>query len=82
MKTREYELLRKRLDSIVGALDSIKEDIKDIGGFVTEDMSEEFEENLESAVISIQDCIENLDADEALKDLKDSTSEDESEEDE
>ena len=77
MKKNSYQLLIKRLDSIVGAIDSIKEDVEELGGFLTEDVQEQFEENLESAVISIQDAISDLEGDEAYRDLKNSSPEDE-----
>lgn len=70
MTSKEYNEIRRRLEAIISSLEIVKDDIKEAGGFITDDMSEEFDENLDSAIISIQDCVENIDADEALKDLK------------
>lgn len=70
MTSKEYNEIRRRLEAIISSLEVVKDDIKEAGGFITDDMSEEFDENLDSAIISIQDCVENIDADEALKDLK------------
>lgn len=67
MTSNKYNSFRKRLDSLIGSIDSIKEDIEEAGGFQTDTMKEEFEENLESVVISIQDAIQNLESDEACK---------------
>lgn len=70
MTSKEYNEIRRRLEAIISSLEIVKDDIKEAGGFITDDMLEEFDENLDSAIISIQDCVENIDADEALKDLK------------
>lgn len=70
MTSKEYNEIRRKLEAIISSLEIVKDDIKEAGGFITDDMSEEFDENLDSAIISIQDCVENIDADEALKDLK------------
>jgi hypothetical protein len=72
MTSSNYSSFKKRLDNIISSLDSIKEDIEHAGGFQTDTMSEEFLENMESAVISLQDCIDNLESDEAVKSYKDS----------
>jgi len=72
MTSSNYSSFKKRLDNIISSLDSIKEDIEHAGGFQTDTMSEEFLDNMESAVISLQDCIDNLESDEAVKSYKDS----------
>ena len=72
MTSSNYSSFKKRLDNIISSLDSIKEDIEHSGGFQTDTMSEEFLDNMESAVISLQDCIDNLESDEAVKSYKDS----------
>jgi len=72
MTSSNYSSFKKRLDNIISNLDSIKEDIEHAGGFQTDTMSEEFLDNMESAVISLQDCIDNLESDEAVKSYKDS----------
>ena len=77
MTKNQYQLLFKRLDSLIGAIDSIKEDIEEAGGFLTEEAQDQFEENLESAVISIQDAISDLEGDEAYRNLKDSSKDNE-----
>jgi len=67
MTSSKYNSFKKRLDSLLTSIDSIKEDVEEAGGFQTDIMKEEFEENLESAVISIQDAIQDLESDEACK---------------
>lgn len=67
MTGSKYNSFKKRLDILITYIDSIKEDIESEGGFQTESMKEEFEENAENAVISIQECIQNLESDEACK---------------
>ena len=67
MTTSDYNKFKKRLDSIISLIDSIKEDIEEAGGFQTDTMREEFLDNVEGAVIGLQDCIENLESDEAVR---------------
>lgn len=71
MNAKEYEKFKQRIDSLVGAIDSLAEDIEEAGGFLTESMEEEYKDNIESAVIHLQEVIENLEADEAMSRLKD-----------
>jgi len=70
MNQQQYKNCQKKLDSIIDSLDSIKDEIEKYGGFQTETLEEEFWNNIESSVISIQECIENLEADEAVALLK------------
>jgi len=67
MKSIEYKLGISRLNYVIDILDGIREKMY----FQTEEMDEEFNESLEQAIISIEDCIENLEADQAYLDLKD-----------
>ncbi len=67
MTSNKYNTFKSRLDYLISSIDSIKEDIEEAGGFQTAVMKEEFEENLENAVISIQDAIQDLESDEACK---------------
>jgi len=67
MKSIEYKLGISRLNYVIDILDGIREKMY----FQTEEMNEEFNESLEQAIISIEDCIENLEADQAYLDLKD-----------
>jgi len=70
MLKANYNNCTRKLNSIIDLLDSIKDDAEKYGGFQTETLEEEFWDNIESAVINIQDCIENLEADEAVALLK------------
>ena len=70
MNNKQYSYCVQKLDFIIDSLDFIKGDIQKYGGFQTESIEEEFWTNIESAVISIQECMENLEADEALRILK------------
>lgn len=70
MTSKQYQDCAKKLNFIIDSLDSIKDDIEKFGGFQTEGMEEEFWDNIEAAVISIQECAENLEADEAVSILK------------
>ena len=70
MYNKQYSYCVQKLDFIIDSLDFIKGDIQKYGGFQTESIEEEFWTNIESAVISIQEAVENLEADEALRILK------------
>lgn len=70
MNNKQYSYCVQKLDFIIDSLDFIKGDIQKYGGFQTESIEEEFWTNIESAVISIQEAVENLEADEALRILK------------
>jgi len=70
MNKNQYSYCSQKLEFIIDSLDFIKGDIEKYGGFQTETLEEEFWTNIESAVISIQECIENLEADEAVSILK------------
>ena len=70
MNKNQYSHCSQKLEFIIDSLDFIKGDIEKYGGFQTETLEEEFWTNIESAVISIQECIENLEADEAVSILK------------
>lgn len=58
------------MERIVDLLDDIKDDVESFGGFQTEALAEDFLDNIEGAVVSVEDCIENLEADEAVSDLR------------
>ena len=70
MNNKQYSYCVQKLDFIIDSLDFIKGDIQKYGGFQTESIEEEFWTNIESPVISIQEAVENLEADEALRILK------------
>ena len=70
MNKNQYSYCSQKLEFIIDSLDFIKGDIEKYGGFQTETLEEEFWTNIESAVISIQECMENLEADEAVSILK------------
>tara|TARA_R100000234_G_C4969473_1_gene165514 strand:- start:156 stop:374 length:219 start_codon:yes stop_codon:yes gene_type:complete len=72
MNNNQYNHCSQKLEFIIDSLDFIKGDIEKYGGFQTETIEEEFWTNIENAVISIQECIENLEADEAVCILKQS----------
>jgi len=66
MKPHEYSFGYSKINYIIDTLDIIRDKMY----FQTEQMDEEFNNNLEEAIISLQDCIENLESDEAYKHLK------------
>ena len=66
----QYDYCGQKLEKIIELLDELKENIDSYGGFQTETLTEEFQDNIEQAVVSIEECIENLDADEAVLNLK------------
>ncbi len=70
MIRKDYNCCNQKLNLIIDTLDSIKDDIEERGGFQTETLEEEFWDNIESAVINVQECLENLEADEAISLLK------------
>jgi len=61
MKDIEYKFGLSRLNDIINSLDELRDRMH----FQTEKMDEEFNNNLEEAIISLQDCGENLEADQA-----------------
>ena len=66
----EYLSIGQKLNSILDRLTIIKEDVQEAGGFITQDIEDEFSENIESAYNAIQDCIEKLESDEEYQSLK------------
>lgn len=66
MKPHEYSFGYSKINYIIDTLDIIRDKMY----FQTEQMDEEFNNNLEEAIISLQECIENLEADEAYRNLK------------
>tara|TARA_Y100000401_G_scaffold95608_1_gene82407 strand:- start:300 stop:521 length:222 start_codon:yes stop_codon:yes gene_type:complete len=73
MMTRgQYQDCAQKINFIIDSLDILKGDIESFGGFQTETVEEDFWDNIEHAVVSLQDCMENLEADEAVCILKQS----------
>ena len=71
MMTRgQYQDCAQKINFIIDSLDILKGDIESFGGFQTETVEEDFWDNIEHAVVSLQDCMENLEADEAVCILK------------
>jgi hypothetical protein len=66
----EYLSIGQKLNSILDRLTIIKEDVQEAGGFITQDIEDEFSENIESAYNAIQDCLEKLESDEEYQSLK------------
>jgi len=66
MKSHEYIFGYSKINYVIDILDVIRDKMY----FQTEQMDEEFNNNLEEAIISLQECIENLEADEAYRNLK------------
>lgn len=66
MKSHEYIFGYSKINYVIDILDIIRDKMY----FQTEQMDEEFNNNLEEAIISLQECIENLEADEAYRNLK------------
>ena len=74
MKDIDYNSFIRRLNAFIDNLDELKDEII-AAKFQTEETEEEFLDNCENIVVSIEDIIQSLEADKAYKDLKNSMQE-------
>jgi len=70
VKDLVYHSFIRRLNAFIDNIDELKEEILAANKFETKDVEEDFLDNVESVVVSIEDIVELLEADKAYKDLK------------
>lgn len=76
MNTKEYEYFKSRIAALINSIRDIKKNIEDIGGFIEPELEEEFNENIDCAVMALLDCLENIESDEAMMELDERGSKD------
>jgi len=76
MNTKEYEYFKARVAALINSIRDVKKNIEDIGGFIEPELEEEFNENIDCAIMALSDCIENIESDEAMMDLDEKQSKD------
>lgn len=69
MNKKEYEYFKSRIAAVINSIKDIKNNIEEIGGFIESELEEEFNENIECAMIALSDCIENIESDEIMMDM-------------
>jgi hypothetical protein len=66
MNSKEYEYFKSRIAALIDSIKDIKNNIEEIGGFIEPELEEEFNENIECAIVALSDTIENIESDEAM----------------
>ena len=66
MNSKEYEYFKLRIAALIDSIKDIKNNIEEIGGFIEPELEEEFNENIECAIVALSDTIENIESDEAM----------------
>lgn len=69
MNTKEYEYFKSRVAALINSIRDVKKNIEDIGGFIEPELEEEFNENIDCAIMALSDCLENIESDEAMMEL-------------
>ena len=80
MNKKEYDYFKSRIAAVINSIKDIKNNIEEIGGFIEPELEEEFNENIECAMIALSDCIENIESDEIMTDMDEENSNDTEEE--
>lgn len=76
MNTKEYEYFKSRVAALINSIRDVKKNIEDIGGFIEPELEEEFNENIDCAIMALSDCLENIESDEAMMELDEKQSKD------
>lgn len=76
MNKKEYEYFKSRIGAAINSIRDIKNNIEEIGGFIEAELEEEFNENIDCAIMALSDCLENIESDEAMMDLDEKQSKD------
>lgn len=66
MNSKEYEYFKSRIAALIDSIKDIKNNIEEIGGFIEPELEEEFNENIECAIVALSDTIENIESDEVM----------------
>lgn len=76
MNKKEYDYFKSRIAAVINSIKDIKNNIEEIGGFIEAELEEEFNENIDCAIMALSDCLENIESDEAMMDLDEKQSKD------
>ena len=69
MNSKESEYFKSRIAAIINSLKDIKDITEEIGSFIESELEEEFNENIDCAIMALSDCLENLHSDEAMEEM-------------
>ena len=69
MNKKEYDYFKSRIAAVINSIKDIKNNIEEIGGFIEAELEEEFNENVDCAIMALSDCLENIESDEAMMEL-------------
>ena len=76
MNKKEYDYFKSRIAAVINSIKDIKNNIEEIGGFIEPELEEEFNENIDCAIMALSDCLENIESDEAMMELDEKQSKD------
>lgn len=76
MNKKEYDYFKSRIAAVINSIKDIKNNIEEIGGFIEAELEEEFNENIDCAIMALSDCLENIESDEAMMELDEKQSKD------
>ena len=76
MNKKEYDYFKSRIGAVINSIKDIKNNIEEIGGFIEAELEEEFNENIDCAIMALSDCLENIESDEAMMELDEKQSKD------
>ena len=76
MNKKEYDYFKSRIAAVINSIKDIKNNIEEIGGFIEAELEEEFNENVDCAIMALSDCLENVESDEAMMELDEKQSKD------
>ena len=76
MNKKEYDYFKSRIAALIDSIKDIKNNIEEIGGFIEAELEEEFNENVDCAIMALSDCLENIESDEAMMELDEKQSKD------
>jgi uncharacterized protein (UPF0371 family) len=69
MNNKESEYFKSRIAAIINSLKDIKNITEEIGSFIESELEEEFNENIDCAIMALSDCLENLHSDEVMEEM-------------
>jgi signal recognition particle GTPase len=69
MNNKESEYFKSRIAAIIISLKDIKDITEEIGSFIESELEEEFNENIDCAIMALSDCLENLHSDEVMEEM-------------
>jgi uncharacterized protein (UPF0371 family) len=69
MNSKESEYFKSRIAAIINSLKDIKDITEEIGSFIESELEEEFNENIDCAIMALSDCLENLHSDEVMEEM-------------